>query len=316
MSYILDALRKADAQRARDPVRGIHAQPLRGSESYGNSHARLRPLHIAVALAGVIAVAAAGWFVFRGGDDRKLDSDETVAAVPAHMQPRTGQAASPGAPMQAPAPLPAPAMVQALPPVQNQGAAPVVGNAIQPPPSALPPPTAGQLAAAMPPKWPVAGEDPRAPRGPRTGPRVGSAIEALPAEPQPSAPPMAPAAVAQPPGALPSINVSGTEMNVPAAPRMSPATPMPPATSMPRTGAGTAATAAATTPPATGLPPDAPRLAINGGVYSTNKAQRMLIVNGQVYNEGNEIAAGVVLDEIRNKTAVLRYRGSRYTVAY
>ncbi len=77
-----------------------------------------------------------------------------------------------------------------------------------------------------------------------------------------------------------------------------------------------ATTAAAVTPPAVGLPPDAPKLAINGGVYSTNKAQRMLIVNGQVYNEGSEVAAGVVLDEIRNKTAVLRYRGSRYTVAY
>ena len=28
MSYILDALRKADAERERDPARGIHAQPL------------------------------------------------------------------------------------------------------------------------------------------------------------------------------------------------------------------------------------------------------------------------------------------------
>ena len=27
MSYILDALRRADAQRERDPSRGIHAQP-------------------------------------------------------------------------------------------------------------------------------------------------------------------------------------------------------------------------------------------------------------------------------------------------
>ncbi|WP_048438877.1 general secretion pathway protein GspB [Caenimonas sp. SL110] len=310
MSYILDALRKADAQRARDPVRGIHAQPLRGSESSGNAQARLRPLHIAVALAGFIVLAAAGWFVFRGGDDKKFDSGESAAAVPAHMRPRPGLAASPGAPMESPAAMPPQAKVQSLPPVQSLEAAPVVGNAIQPPPSASPPPTVGQLAAAMPPRWPAAGEDPRAPRIPRSGPRVGSAMEALPAEPQPNAPPVAPAAIAQTPGALPSINVSGTEMNIPAAPQMSPATPMPGAR------AGTAAIAAATTPPASGLPADAPKLAINGGVYSTNKAQRMLIVNGQVYNEGNEIAAGVVLDEIKNKTAVLRYRGSRYTVAY
>ncbi|RYY69139.1 MAG: hypothetical protein EOO24_51245, partial [Comamonadaceae bacterium] len=30
MSYILDALRKADAERERDPARGIHAQPMAG----------------------------------------------------------------------------------------------------------------------------------------------------------------------------------------------------------------------------------------------------------------------------------------------
>lgn len=52
-------------------------------------------------------------------------------------------------------------------------------------------------------------------------------------------------------------------------------------------------------------------------MYSTNPAQRMLIVNGQVFNEGSELAPGVVLEEIRSKgSAVLRFRGSRYTVRY
>jgi general secretion pathway protein B len=68
--------------------------------------------------------------------------------------------------------------------------------------------------------------------------------------------------------------------------------------------------------PVAGLPADAPKLAISGGVYSANVAQRMLIVNGQVFNEGSEVGAGVVLEEIRPKAAVLRFRGSRYTVAY
>lgn len=61
---------------------------------------------------------------------------------------------------------------------------------------------------------------------------------------------------------------------------------------------------------------DLPRLAISGGVYSDNPAQRMLIVNGQVVGEGAEPAPGVVLEQIRAKTAVLRYRGHRYGVAY
>ena len=59
-----------------------------------------------------------------------------------------------------------------------------------------------------------------------------------------------------------------------------------------------------------------PKLTITGGVYSTNAAQRLLIVNGQVLNEGAEAAPGVRLAQIRPKTAVLVFRGYRYGVAY
>ena len=59
-----------------------------------------------------------------------------------------------------------------------------------------------------------------------------------------------------------------------------------------------------------------PKLAISGGVHSTNAAQRMLIVGGQVVNEGAELAPGVVLEQIRARSAVLRFRGFRYSVPY
>ena len=68
------------------------------------------------------------------------------------------------------------------------------------------------------------------------------------------------------------------------------------------------------------LPADAqqafPKLSISGGVYSDNVAQRMLIVNGQVFNEGSEIAPGVVLELIRPRTAVLKFRGLRLSHPY
>jgi general secretion pathway protein B len=70
------------------------------------------------------------------------------------------------------------------------------------------------------------------------------------------------------------------------------------------------------TPPVAGLPADAPKLVLSGGVYSTNPAQRMLIVNGQVFNEGSEVAPGVKLEQIKPRTVVLGFRGARYTVAY
>jgi general secretion pathway protein B len=59
-----------------------------------------------------------------------------------------------------------------------------------------------------------------------------------------------------------------------------------------------------------------PKFAVSGGVYSENVAQRMLIVGGQVVNEGSEVAPGVVLEQIRPKTAVLRFRNLRYAVPY
>lgn len=68
--------------------------------------------------------------------------------------------------------------------------------------------------------------------------------------------------------------------------------------------------------PVSGLPADAPKLVISGGVYSTDRVQRMLIVNGQVFNEGSEVVSGVVLEEVKPKGAVLRFRGARYSVSY
>jgi len=59
-----------------------------------------------------------------------------------------------------------------------------------------------------------------------------------------------------------------------------------------------------------------PKLAISGGVYSSAALQRMLIVAGQVHNEGSEIAPGVVLEQIRPRSAVLRYKGQRFAVGY
>ena len=60
MSYILDALRKADAQRERDPARGIHAQPVQASplERPEGHQPRLWLWGAAAIVAGLLAVAA------------------------------------------------------------------------------------------------------------------------------------------------------------------------------------------------------------------------------------------------------------------
>ena len=216
MSYILDALRKADAERERDPARGIHAQPL------AVQPAARRPPLAAWAGAALVAVVLAGYAW-----------SQRAAEAPPLPQARVPVAAMP--PVVAPAPTVIPVATSVLP--------------------AAPPP----LPAPVPVK-------------------VAAAPAAAPAPTKPAAPakPEAPA------------------MTVKAAPERIYAL--------------------------TELPPDVqqalPKLAISGGVYSENVAQRMLVVGGQVVNEGAELAPGVVLDQIGARNAVLRFRGYKYSVVY
>lgn len=203
MSYILDALRKADAQRERDPARGIHAQPAAVVPARGVGPAS----RAAWLAAAVVAAAAAAWFAL----------PQRVAPPP--MEPVAT------APVFVPAP-PAPVLTAA--------------TSVSPPaPAPLPPP-------------------------------VGRAPERVVAKPQ------APVAAAAPtPDRIFAVADLPAEVQR-----------------------------------------DLPKLAISGGVHSENAAQRLLIVGGQVLNEGAELAPGVVLEQIRARTAVLRFRGYRYSVPY
>jgi general secretion pathway protein B len=69
------------------------------------------------------------------------------------------------------------------------------------------------------------------------------------------------------------------------------------------------------TPPVKGLPPDAPKLVVNGGTYSERRDMRLAIVNGNVVREGASVD-GVVVERIEPEGLVLAFRGSRYHVAY
>ncbi|MEO7391206.1 MAG: general secretion pathway protein GspB [Ramlibacter sp.] len=210
MSYILDALRKADAQRQRDPALGIHAQPARLGEGAGTAHARWNARMRIAGVAVVAATAGAGWYFSR-----------SEPAAP----PRVGNAVA--------APAPAPVIVPFAP-------SPPVATAVLPP---LPPAAATQ---------------------PRPVDSRATPSTIAPAPPSKTSPPALPVATAA----------------------------------------------------ATGLPPDAPKVVVTGGVYSVNPGQRMLIVNGQVFSEGAELGPGLVLQEIRAKSALLSFRGSRYSVSY
>jgi len=61
---------------------------------------------------------------------------------------------------------------------------------------------------------------------------------------------------------------------------------------------------------------DLPRLVIGGASYSGDAASRMVMINGQVFHEGDQLAPNLVLERIKLKSAVLSYKGYRYEVTF
>ena len=59
-----------------------------------------------------------------------------------------------------------------------------------------------------------------------------------------------------------------------------------------------------------------PKVVISGSTYSDNPAYRMLIINGEVFREGEKPAPDLQLEQIRAKAAVLNFKGLRYSVGY
>ena len=64
------------------------------------------------------------------------------------------------------------------------------------------------------------------------------------------------------------------------------------------------------------LPTSAPKLLVSGSTFSSDPAHRMLILNGQVYREGDSIGIDLRLDQIRLKAAVVSYREQQYLLVY
>lgn len=246
MSYILDALKRADAERERGAVPGLHSQTAapRPATAPVPADGR-RPLQVALALCGLLLLAAMLWWFNR-------------------------------------ADKPSPAQVPALEP-------------------ALVPATEPVAAASAPEPAPTAA--PAAPATPAT------ALASAPATPQPHAS-AAPTLVA--PILRPEAPVVGTAPDTPqrATPTVSTVPPK----------AQVAETSDAGVRRFADLSPEQraqlPQLNVNGASHSANPAHRMLVVNGAVVQEGQEIAPGLTLEHIGLRQAVIRQGSLRFSIAY
>ena len=136
MSYILDALKRADAERERGSVPGLHTQPAAVADD-DEAAAGLKPwmwmaLGVSLALAGTLA------WRWLGSDGAPRD----VATQPAPQMPPAPLPAA-QAPVVVPVPAPTPAPTVAMQPPPPAATAPAhPAPSIQPPAAAVPPPRA------------------------------------------------------------------------------------------------------------------------------------------------------------------------------
>lgn len=59
-----------------------------------------------------------------------------------------------------------------------------------------------------------------------------------------------------------------------------------------------------------------PAVAVGGYIYSSNPADRLLLVDKVLRHEGEEVAPGLVLEKLQAREAVFSFRGYRYRIPY
>lgn len=252
MSYILDALKRADADRERGQVPSLHSQnPLPVAEDTS------RRGRIAAGLGlTLVAIVALAVFWFHSA----------------------GQTA-------APSPIPA-----------NDPQPAADTSVAQPGPAAVASATASVLPPLHPPPAPILAPEPPIPQP--TSSRMAH---------------LAKASTEGENGTVDSEDLVDTEdpdakdptTHTGPAPVLLPPPPKP----APKRAvqASTTATAHA------GLPPG---ITVSGASYSENPEHRMLIVNGKVVHEGEDIQPGLRVEAIGAHTAVLKHNGIFYNIRY
>ncbi len=287
MSYVLDALKKADAERERGSVPGLYAQPVRGMAADASSARQLPGWAWALMGGGVVSVAVVAGLMLGRGANGDADARQASGQAPAQTPP-------------ARAATPAVAVAAATPPAPAE-----MARAAQP---AVAPPVVSVTPAAAVPTAPTAAVSNTSaaigPTAPVVPPVPGAVAAAAPATQMP------PARTAAPPAALPSATKS------PAA--------TPHVTSTPHSTSHTA-NASGNDPEGRilslqELPPDLrralPTLNVGGSVYSEHAPSRFVIINGQIYHENDKLTPELTLEQIRLKLAVLRYKDVRFRIMF
>ena len=267
MSLILDALRKADSERERGSVPGLHAHPLPALPADAPARTVAKPGRWAAigVTAGIILSVV--WYVV--GRDMP-----PPVAVTARSQAATAPAmpAAPDAPV-------APAAATTTP------SAPAAPASSSDQSASAPQPTPAPAVAPNRPTAPVT----------RTRPTVPLPVAEPAPWPQPErrkAPETTPAAK-QVATATPDAKSSEPVPATPAEP------PVYAREQLPKN-----------------IQAELPQLTISGSIYSPNAPDRSLIVNGRLFRENQQLTPDLSLEQIRQKSAVLKYKGYRFEILF
>lgn len=259
MSYILDALKRADAERQRGTVPSLHTRQVTAPALPAASGAQNKRWLAAGAVLILGAIAAGVWYwQAPSGDAHPTDAQIALSSpAPVVRQPQPQ-------PVLTPIPIPVP---------------------VTPP----------QAAAEPAPK-------PSMPQRRAVVPKPAPPTPAVAVQATPKAKPEAVVAKA----AIPSASA--------------PAVPTPTPKPVPVTQASASRAASADEPLLSELPENIrsqiPPMTINGVVYSKNPGQRVLLVNQQVLTQGSQVVPEVSLEEIRPRSSVFSFRGTRFRVAH
>lgn len=292
MSYILEALKKADAarEREREAVPGLHSRhdhalPDEADERGDAAPAARTPWLIGGIAGGVVIAGALFWLLGRSGPDAPAAAD--TRPMPMHGQ--VGEA-----PPSPPGTMSTASLTQAQEPVAS------------PPQATVRPPAMAD--APVTPVQQVQQVQPPATVSPAT------AQAAPPQVAQPTAP--QPAVVAAPPTATlgRTTSSSGSTASATSNARTAPAAQDPLRVDPSLREAGPKVVSMQELPD--DIRRELPQLTVGGAMHSDVASNRMLVLNGGVFREGDQPAPGVVLEEIRLKSAVLRYKGHRYSINY
>jgi general secretion pathway protein B len=268
MSYILDALRRADAERERGAVPSLHAQQYASLPSDDEPRRGPKPMVWVVIGLSAALIAALAWnFLGR-------EAPPPVVAARAPEPVTAPPAAAPAPPI--PAPVAASAPAGAVPAPAAVAAAPVEAPKPVRKPVRRPPPPAA-----------TTGTQPDGSRVPPAG---------TPAPPAPRGTEMA---------ALARGNDAATATR----------STDPGAASRPAEGGGDARIYALRDLPEE-IRRTLPNVAVSGSTYSTDRASRMLMINGQIFHEGDVVSNGLVLQQIKPRGAVFSFKGFRYETGF